>query len=534
MKTNVVFLLLVLAAGQTPRAAAQSPGTFTATGNMTTPRFFHTATQLADGRVLIAGGDMIEARGPAVPFNTQSSAELYDPRTGTFTATGNMTTRRSGHTATLLPDARVLITGGGLTNAQAGSFADPGLTSAELYDPGTGTFTATREMSTPRFGSTATLLNSGKVLIAGGFYRGQGYCCFPLGAELYDPDRGTFTATGNMISERADTATLLPNGKVLVTRGNPQSGPYLSSAELYDPLTGTFTSAGYLNVNHSAPTAVLLTNGKVLIAGGDVGDGDGASVIAELYDPATGAFARTGDLLFGREQHSATLLTDGTILFVGGHAFAATAEMYDPVKGKSDATGGPLTARELHTATLLNDGRVLIAGGDDQRYWITETILSSAELYTPQVLVPAPLLLSLSGDGNGQGAILHANTPQVASSDNPAAVGEALEIYLTGLIAGSIIPPQVSIGGRLAEVLWFGNTSGYTGLNQINVRVPNGVAPGPAVPVRLNYLGRPSNEVTIGVRYDRRLDIQPSGRDHRGRSYRTIRQFGVTIAESGN
>src|SRR6185436_17317185 len=149
----------------------------------------------------------------------------------------------------------------------------------------------------------------------------------------------TFTATGNMISERADTATLLPNGKVLVTRGNPQSGPYLSSAELYDPLTGTFTSAGYLNVNHSAPTAVLLTNGKVQIAGGDVGDGDGASVIAELYDPATGAFARTGDLLFGREQHSATLLTDGTILFVGGHAFAATAEMYDPVKGKSNATG---------------------------------------------------------------------------------------------------------------------------------------------------------------------------------------------------
>ena len=106
MKTNVVFLLLVLAAGQTPKAAAQSPGTFTATGNMTTPRFFHTATLLADGRVLIAGGDSFD-------FKTQSSAELYDPRTGTFTATGNMTTPRSEHTATLLPDGRVLIAGGG-------------------------------------------------------------------------------------------------------------------------------------------------------------------------------------------------------------------------------------------------------------------------------------------------------------------------------------------------------------------------------------------------------------------------------------
>ena len=494
-----LFLLGLGAVAST--TVAQSPGTFTATLSMTTPRFFHTATLLADGRVLIAGGDMIEAKAAAPPpFKTLSSAELYDPRSGRFTATGDMTMPRSGHTATLLPDGTVLISGGGVTNAAQGTMGDPALATAELYFPDTGTFSAVGDMSTARFGSTATLLSNGKVLIAGGFQRPMG----GLGsAELYDPSTGTFTATGDMTSEWTDTATLLPNGKVLITRGNPDGlPPFLSSADLYDPSTGTFASAGYTTVNHTGPTATLLVNGKVLIAGGDFGDGDGASNIAELYDPATGAFTAARSMKTGREQDSATLLPDGTVLFAGGHNainLATSAEIYDPVKELSSSTVSMPTVRELHTATLLNDGRVLIAGGDDERYWVPETILSSAAIYTPSVLVPAPVLLSLSGDAQGQGAIQHANTVRIATTSDPAVAGEYLSIYLSGLKDGSVIPPQVAIGSRLAEVTFFGNVPGYPGLNVINVRMPSGVAPGPAAPVRLTYLSRPSNVVTIGV-----------------------------------
>ena len=195
------------------------------------------------------------------------------------------------------------------------------------------------------------------------------------------------------------TFTLLPNGKVLATGGSGADGHAVAGAELYDPETGTFLATGRMMVPRIGHTATLLPNGKVLIGGGDYGDGDGASNVAELFDPAIGTFALTGSLTQGRGQNTSTLLRDDSVLFAGGHTFySASAELYDPVHGSFSITGGMTTRREIHTATLLHDGRVLFAGGDDQRYWVPETILSSAELYVPSVLIPAPVITDFHFD----------------------------------------------------------------------------------------------------------------------------------------
>ena len=486
---------IVLAA---PLLAAQSEGTFTPLKNLTVPREFHTATLLPDGTVLIAGG----FSGGNGPFSTWASAEIYDPLTGAFTSTGSMTAARHMHTATLLPNGKVLIAGG--------AFGNGGLSqaSAELYDLATGTFTATGSMTVPRAQHLATLLNTGKVLIAGGS---------SVTAELYDPFTGTFAATGEMTEPGfVGTATLLPDGRVLFTRSVSEFDE--DHADIYDPATGTFTRTGDLiDVSPAGPplkpgeqpTATLLANGKVLIAGGTWGD-IGGSNIAEIFDPASGLFTATGRMTAGIGAFAAaTLLPEGRVLIAGRYdgvkcgniiigqpqlgSCPGEAELYDPA---GEAFGPPVETQSMegHRSTLLPDGTVLLTGG----FRCCGASIDSAELYIPATLVPAPVLFSLSGNGQGQGAIWHAQTGRIASADDPAVAGEALSMYTTSLAVGGVIPPQIGVGGQLAEILYFG-TSSYPGYNQVNFRVPAGITPGSAVSIRLTYLARPSNEVTIGV-----------------------------------
>jgi hypothetical protein len=485
----LLSLLVVAAAGNAAIAEAQSPGTFARTGDMTTARAQHTATLLTTGKVLLTGGT--QSGG----LSGLASAELYDPTSGTFARTGNMAIARRMHTATRLPDGKVLIAGG------YGS-AGAALNTAELYDPSSGTFTPTGALLTGRGGHTAILLRSTQVLIVGGY----GTNAYPdiAPAEIYAPPSGTFTAAAEYVArggcDFCAPSVLLADGTVLFPGQYP--------AQLYDPVTNSFTPAGMTKAEQSAAT--LLTTGKVLFAGGE---DLGRLSTAELYDPVTHTFAFTGSMAWRRVWHGLTLLPNGQALATGGETescsgngcyFAgtlATAELYDPSAATFTRTGDMAAAREIHTATLLDDGRVLIAGGDSYGgIGIYHGSLGTAELYSPDTLVRSPVLMSASGTGLGQGAIFHAGTSHLAAPDDPASIGELVDLSCTGLDSGSAIPPQVSIGGRLAEVVSFRQPSGIAGMNQIRVRVPGGIAPGNAVSVRLFYLDRPSNEVTIAIR----------------------------------
>ncbi len=359
--------------------AGARAGSFSLTGAIDPARQYHTATRLPDGKVLVAGGYGSGGVGWLI------DCQLFDPQKGEFVETGRLATRRDAHTATLLPNGKVLIAGGEEVNEGGFSVL---LASAELYDPATGLFSHTGSLVTGRELHSATLLRDGKVLIAGG-EDARGYAI--TRAELYDPGLGSFIPTASLsVGRYGHTATALADGEVLIAGGEriDEDGfdIALSSAEIYNPATGRFHPTGSMRVARKHHTATLLRDGRVLIAGGEDNNGH-ALDSAEIYNPGSGAFRSVGRMYSAHDSGAAALLNDGRVLIAGGFSGAsgitAEAELFDPSGDRFESTGGMHIARELLTATVLSNGQVLMVGGFGFNAASGFDVIGPCEIYTP-------------------------------------------------------------------------------------------------------------------------------------------------------
>lgn len=407
--------LALLALPGVASVAAGAPGEFAFTaGQMNVARAHAAVVKMADGRVLVAGG---YAAGLATSDTATPTAEIYDPSTGTFTPTGSMSTPRGVTKGVLLANGKVLVVGGQTHTGgpwNSGEIYDPasgtfspaantmnggrvwplalrlsggqvlvgfgccsGVTTADLFDQGTNAFTPTGNPTADSVPGTMTALADGRVLVTGGWGG--------TAAQVYDPAAQAFQATGSMHCRRyAPVAVRLADNRVLVAggvRADDVTPPCdTASAEIWNPATGTWTfTAGLMSSKRVGAWATLLPGGKVLVAGGTPAWGGAPVASADIYDPATDSFAPTGSLRTARRQWGTSdtvTLDDGRILLVGGagdseaagEGHLATAELYTPAGLPPAASARPAgsdsnAADRRRVVTVLSSREIRVRAG---------------------------------------------------------------------------------------------------------------------------------------------------------------------------
>lgn len=381
MAIAVVLVSAALAVADPVGVGAEShgEGVWEQTTPLSVPRYDHTTTLLGGGKVLVAGG---RTQGTP-PVELPATAEVFDARTEKWSPTGPMTDARWSHTATVLPDGRVLVAGGfgspfTVTAGGSGSNSQPVLDTAEIFDPRTGRWSLAGRMGTRRALHVAALLPDGRVLVGGGRTCNRPpptACNFTFAtstAEIYDPATGTWSPTGPLTAPRHTTsAATLANGTVLVPAGFVGGGAPVGTADVYEPGTGTSRPTGNLNVARSRQGAMVLHDGRVLVAGGF------ATPTSELYSPATRTWSLTGAIPLPpganrRFNHAFAVLPNGKALVAGGATFPPSAitrnaDLYDP------ATGRWVSAGDTHVAhgsssSLSNARPAVVLGSSPWRF----------------------------------------------------------------------------------------------------------------------------------------------------------------------
>lgn len=365
---------------------APALGHFTGADSLNEARWGHTATLLPDGRVLIVGGFAASDPDADVyePPPPHASCELWDPVTQAFRPTGSLAEARVGHTATLLPDGRVLVVGGASSTEDGDYFPE----TAEIWEPEGGTFGPAGSLDGPREAHTATLLSDGRVLVIGGWNNYQGL------AEVWDPTMMDFIPAGSVRGGTYfHTATLLPDRRVVVIGGIDEDYEQRNRVEVWNPATSAFARIATMPEPRSQHTAALLPDGRVAVLGGVTEDGLTTEILA--WDPASAAFSPVARLTEPRLDHTMTVLPDGRMLVVGGGALTmgtamagssyllASAEVCDVGTWECSPAGPMAGTRGFHTATLLADGSVLVVGGVGLDAADGGGVLASAEIWKP-------------------------------------------------------------------------------------------------------------------------------------------------------
>ncbi|AKJ00604.1 galactose oxidase-like protein [Archangium gephyra] len=293
-----------------------------------------------------------------------------------WSTSASMGSARGLHTATLLDSGLVLVAGG---TTGAGT---SGLTrSAELYNPYSDTWSGTGSLNVPHQNFAGVRLDSGKVLVAGG-QDGSGAPSSSI-AELYDPASGVWSLTGALVVPRSFfTLTRLDSGKVLASGGMTPAGGLSTSAELYDPATGTWSLVGSLSTSRFSHTATQLYSGEVLVLGG-LGT---VTNTVELFSPATNTWRQVRPMPVTRAGHTATRLFSGYVMVAGGfdpgtrgNPVLSSVDVYDPYNDRWFSVPPMNRPRRDHTAVLLYSGALLVTGGTNGT-----TLETSTEVYDPQ------------------------------------------------------------------------------------------------------------------------------------------------------